>query len=117
MIALALQIAVAFNLSCSGTNRIWGGSLPATQTPWSTVLRISLEDMRWCSAECRETEPIVSVSPTQIVLISDPEIQTRFSINRESGLLAYYMRGADLGFLISATCERSDFTGFPARRF
>jgi hypothetical protein len=120
MIAAALQLALAFNLVCSGTMRSGplGLVLPERDgEPFSITYRIDLEARLWCSDACEATEALAAVFEGQIVLrqlhypagssviIFDPATG-RFSDTRIEGNTAT---------LRSGSCEPAPFTGFLGR--
>ena len=118
MIALALQIGAAFNLVCVGTQTDYTSS----ESPMRLVLRIDLDQRRFCFDDCESTLAIASVSDTEIILQDEPmqgpwRARILRRVNRESG--AYYASvGTDQIYIRGhGTCETAPFTGFPARRF
>ena len=121
-VVLAAALASAFNLSCnlhmtlqaSLNDKPHEGSFPWT-------LRIDLDSMRWCDDKCEETRPIVGVTNTELILISDadPRIDAyeSLTINRESGRYDHHNRINESSLDEKGVCERTPFTGFPAKRF
>ena len=124
MLALALQAVAAFNLVCTGTMIM--GSAAHEYEPlegrFTTTIRVDLTSRRWCDGECRETAPLVRVTPTEIVFAElrpgggSPSGGTH-SVNRESGAYLYASRAGPVFLSHTGTCRRAPFTGFPARRF
>jgi hypothetical protein len=122
---LAAAVATTFNLVCSGTlatGMIEKGRVRDFKSePFTMIYRVDLASRRWCTDECEETKPIVSVSDTRIVFLSQdtPELSLRIgaSVNRESGEFQHHLKSGDFSALRQGTCEPAPFTGFPARKF
>jgi hypothetical protein len=106
MLAFALQAVAAFNLVCSVTAT--AGTSRARST---LILRVDLERWRWCISECRTTQPLVSVTETEIWFTSSRHV------SRETGRYFDYNALPSGDFRAEGTCERAPFTGFPQRRF
>lgn len=125
MIALALQVAAAFNLVCTGTYRtgpIAISTLDLPGTPFTTVYRIDLSRGRFCTNECPSTSALARVTETEITLYdvhTDPGTAngTTTNINRETGAYMSTSIFGDSMSVFTAQCERAPFTGFPTRRF
>jgi hypothetical protein len=126
MVALALQVAAAFNLVCTGTQYIGETGLarrqPDGRYSFRIIYRIDLESRRWCSNDCRSTAPLVRVTDTQITFEeqADEAGDAVTTVNRESGEFLDRRRAFGPGGFVSmqtGICARAPFTSFPARRF
>jgi hypothetical protein len=118
MIAAAVQIAVAFNLVCSGTMRSGpiGLALPeAAGEPYAITYRIDLDARRWCSDTCDTVESLDSIFEGRIVL-RDQHVAEGSSV-----ITVFPARGQFTDTLIlgnqarlrSGTCRAEPFSGFP----
>lgn len=131
MIWQAAQTVAAFNLVCTGTYTS-GQFMGRTEErrPAAIVFRVDLDSGRWCSGDCTTTASIQRVSETQIVFRQRGDIMHSQSgdmtdegtiVNRENGELLdreRYWLGNQMRYrMITGTCERAPFSGFPARRF
>jgi hypothetical protein len=111
----------AFALACTGASTIPNeDNTGYERAPIAMTLQIDLSKHRWCQSPCRETEPIASVSKTEIVLKQDEYEDGDWLVvrlNRESG--AYYSSWKAHGRTITETaqCQVQPFSGLPERRF
>jgi hypothetical protein len=125
MIALALHVAAAFNLVCTGTSGggdTTGAFLWAPRVPFTTVFRIDLERGRWCAGDCATTRRLAGVSETVITLDSlrdrtSNEQHFLSTLNRENGRYFSSFRSGRSLFVQNAQCEVAPFGGFPEPRF
>jgi hypothetical protein len=124
MIAIALEVALAFDLVCSGTVRTGpvGLAMPeASGDPIELTYRVDVDGRMWCSDACDETERLDSVFEGVIVL-RDRHLATgssvimispadgRFSDTRiDAGI------DGNIATLASGVCRVAPFTGFPDR--
>jgi len=120
MIAAPLQIALAFNLVCSGTMRTGpvGLALPEEAgEPFSITYRIDLDARRWCSDACETVESLAGIVEGQILLrdlhaadgsnvVTIFPARVRFTDTLIEG---------DRATLRSGTCRPEPFSGFPYR--
>jgi hypothetical protein len=118
LLTLALQAALAFNLSCTGTERAGplGLALPdSAATPFEASYRIDLDQRRWCSDACEATEEVGDIVLAQILLRDRHSAEGSHVIifNPATGLLTDTLNQGDRMVLRRATCTREDFTGFP----
>lgn len=123
MTSITVIAAVAlFNLVCSGTHssgKIFDRAVP--ETPKKMVLRVDLDGRRWCTGPCLTTSRISEVTENQVTLSESrngPRSQ-KFSIDRETGEFVdvWIDWNADWRILDAGFCVKSEFTGFPARKF
>jgi hypothetical protein len=117
-VTIALQAALAFNLACTGTERAGPLGLARPDdaaTPFAASYRIDLDQRRWCSDACDETEEVGGVVLAQILLRDqhDPEGSHVIIFNPATGLLTDTLNQGDRMVLRRATCTRENFTGFP----
>jgi len=120
MIGLAAAVA-AFNLVCSGTTHI-GDVKKEHQSAYAQTFRIDLDAQRWCWGKCETTEPIYSVSATEIMLklAQDKAAgnETFISLNRENGAVLDRTKfNFQLFIMNTGKCEKAAFSGFPAKKF
>jgi hypothetical protein len=118
MLALPLQVALAFNLICSGTMRSGpiGLALPERDgEPFTITYRIDLDARRWCSDSCQATEPLASIFEGQIVLRDrhDPDGSSVVTIIPALGRFTDTLIEGNEATLRSGTCAPERFTGFP----
>ena len=118
LLTAALQAALAFNLSCTGTERAGplGLALPdSAATPFQIDYRVDLDLRRWCSDACDETEAVGDVVLAQILLRDrhSPEGSHVIIFDPATGRLTDTLNHGDRMVLRRATCRREDFTGFP----
>ena len=117
-----LLLAATFNLVCNGpmTTDFGDGKLSET-VQQTTEFRVDLDKKRYCQDECNLTSPIEAVYETQIVfqntLNEQEKSGTRMFVNRESGGLYADTMIGKFRVIRIGTCERSEFTGFPTKRF
>ena len=115
---LALAVAVAFNLVCSGD--ITAGdlkpnqALPKTGT-FKRVFRIDLSSAKYCSDECEHTSPLEKVSQKAIVFTWSNSLMEY--VDRETGEYFFLFRRLPWVYSKNGKCERLPFTGFPALKF
>lgn len=116
-----LQTALTFNLICTGTMVTAGGAQGNGSQPSRIEIRVDLSSRRFCYDDCRETQPIYSVSGTEIILRNETIPSESFSyfhrVNRESGASFSSVRMDGVTITSTGRCEPAPFTGFPARRF
>lgn len=126
MIALALQVAAAFNLVCAGHYKVELKALSSINmtegTPFAITYRIDLERGRFCTNDCASTEALANVTETEIVFRGDPVRQDDATgndtrVNRETGAYASTITLSDEIVLFDGTCRRAPFTGFPPGGF
>lgn len=117
---VAAQAAMAFNLVCSGTSAIRDGKDGEVKAaPYHAVLRVDLPRRRYCLDACRETFPLVAVTPGQIVLQDGPIFggTIHHTVDRKTGRYALHVitNLGPRGFenTSTGTCERAPFAGFP----
>ena len=120
----------SFNLVCNG---LWSfgepkdylrvESLPK-EMRWSNVYRIDLEKRKWCSNNCEEILELYTISDNEIIFKNkkDGYELSELKVNRQSGRLeSLFEASADgkkgIRIQVSANCEKSSFTGFPALKF
>ena len=112
---MILQTIAAFNLVCSVTV----GAEPARST---LILRIDLESRRYCMDQCFQTQPLTSVTESEIVLHDGPagrsNVVVRSRVDLVSGSYSLQASGSFGGVNLEAintsgTCQRAPFTGFP----
>lgn len=112
---LAMMVATAFNLHCTGRERVFSDG-KREERPYERVIRVDLERMRWCDRDCAESYPIVRASAEDIVFQEDRVAEVVMAVNRETGSLISFMRGK-IGWYITGQCKPAPFTGLPERRF
>jgi hypothetical protein len=117
MIAAALQLSLAFNLVCSGTMRSGplGLALPeAGGAPFEITYRIDVDGRTWCSDRCDETEAVVRITGSEIVLreLNNPAGGSFVNVDLASGHFTDTLIVGNTATLRSGTCERAPFTGF-----
>lgn len=118
LLAAALQAALAFNLACTGTERAGplGLALPeSAATPFEAHYRIDLDQRRWCSDACAETEAVGDIVLARILLRDFHDAQGSHVIifDPASGVLTDTLNHNDHMVLRRATCRREAFGGFP----
>ncbi|HYI48425.1 MAG TPA: hypothetical protein VEX35_08180 [Allosphingosinicella sp.] len=119
MIALALQTAAAFNLVCTVT---FAGT---DSRPTPLIIRVDLDARRFCLDQCVQTNPIVSVTDSEIIFQNGVSEASGILIRRVVGgeSRRYYasLRSEYPGRVIetssTGTCAAAPFTGFPSRSF
>ena len=117
-----LALAAAFNLICTGANTN-GKMLDMSKKPSQvqTVLRVDLDNKRWCSGDCGSTAAIEEVTDTHIIFYRKDEknFDDFMFVNRETGdyMQRYRSWLFDHVNLTQGACEKSEFTGFPKRKF
>jgi hypothetical protein len=114
----ALQVAITFNLICSGTLRSGpvGLALPEQDgEPFTITYRIDLDARRWCSDACDEVEPLASIVDGQILLRDrhDPDGSSVVTIFPAARRFTDTRIEGDRATLRSGSCEAEPFTGFP----
>jgi hypothetical protein len=117
-VTAALQAALAFNLVCTGTERAGplGLALPdSAATPFEISYRVDLDQRRWCSDACEETEELGGIVLAQILLRDRhfPAGSHVIIFNPATGRLTDTLNDGDHMVLRHATCRRDAFTGFP----
>ena len=121
MLAPALQVALAFNLVCSGTMRSGpiGLALPEEGgEPFTIIYRIDVDGRRWCSDSCDEIEPLATIFEGLILLRDRHEpngsnVVTIFPAQRRFTETAIEGSTATLR---SGSCTPEAFSGFPIDR-
>ena len=114
----AAQIAIAFNLICSGTMRTGpiGLALPEQDgEPFTVTYRIDLEARRWCTDACEDTEPLALVFEGLILLRDqhDDEGSSTVTIFPAQRHFTDTVIVGNTATLRSGTCQPAPFTGFP----
>ena len=106
------QVAMTFNLVCTGTSDATAGGSTAT-----TVYRVDLASMRYCMDDCVNVLPIKSVTAKAITFEDGAKgadgIRVARAVNRKT--LAF-MEFVDADLFRSVTkgvCKVADFTGLP----
>ena len=113
------RLPTAFNLDCDVQSiRHYEPDIPYT-TEDRLTYRVDLEARRWCRDQCRETRPIYEITDGQLVLEQTDRgnISRLVMVNRETGRLIDYIAYEGRRVEARGTCQRSEFTGFPERRF
>jgi hypothetical protein len=118
MPAPILQIALAFDLICSGTLRSGpvGLALPEQAgEPFTISYRIDLDARRWCSEACAETEPLASIFEDQILLRDrhDQDGSNVVTIFPAARRFTDTLIEGNRATLRSGTCTPARFSGFP----
>ena len=118
MIALMLA-SLAFDLVCTGTISTVEKGRSKNKEPTSVRYRVDLERGRYCLGKCTTTQPIHSVTSTEIVLRfwQDGDAGYITRINREDGSYSDVMRLGDGRLVDIGKCERAPFSGHPDRKF
>lgn len=126
---LSLAVAASsFNLNCQATEHIFSiGSEELFKTinkeHVAVGFRVDLDARLWCTGECTATSRISSVDDSRIILRrqEDAAGDEVVSLNRRTGDLLerkrLFLEPGMLVTLVEGTCERSSFTGFPAKKF
>lgn len=119
MIATALEAALAFNLVCTGTSRTGplGLVMPeAGGEPVEIVYRVDFDARTWCSGACEATERLDAVFEGVIVLRDRqyPAGSDVIMMSPATGRFTHTRIEWNTATLISGTCARAPFTGFPA---
>jgi hypothetical protein len=119
MIALALQLAAAFNLVCAGTVRAGplGLALPEEQgEAIAETYRIDLGAGLWCRGDCTRTEPVTEVAESYVVLRDshDPAGGNFIMVALPSGGFVDTNIVDSTAVLRSGRCQRAAFSGFPS---
>ena len=118
LLAASLQAALAFNLTCTGTERAGplGNSMP-DRPPFSFTItyRIDMDLGRWCSGDCERTEALGSVLAGHILLRDQRAPTGRHVIDFDpaTGRLTDTLTDGNRQVLRNATCTRQGFSGFP----
>lgn len=109
-----------FDLVCSGTEENTSALQNRhTVEPWEAVIRIDLENGRYCMAACQGTTEIYEVSDTRIEFAEPHERDFRrgssaFYVRRTTGELVWYnFPGSGVARQIEAQCAPGPFSGFP----
>ena len=118
LLAAALQAALAFNLACTGTERAGplGLAVPdSAASPFAITYRIDVDQRRWCSDACDETEALGDIVFARILLRDRHGAEGSHVImfDPATGVLTDTLNHGDRMVLRRATCTRKDFTGFP----
>jgi hypothetical protein len=118
LLAAATQAALAFNLVCTGTERSGplGLALPMSgATPFEISYRLDLDQGRWCSDACGETETVAGVVLARILLRDRHGREGSHVIifDPATGRLTDTLNHHDRMVLRHATCVREAFSGFP----
>lgn len=118
LLAAALQAALAFNLTCTGTERAGplGLSIPdSAGTPFAISYRVDLDLRRWCSDACDETEELGGIVLARILLRDRhfPEGSHVIIFDPATGVVTDTLNQGDRMVLRRATCARQSFSGFP----
>jgi hypothetical protein len=123
LLLFATQPALAadqFDLTCQGT-RMTKADGPATR--YSFRVRIDLGAKQWCMDACEHALPIANVTPAQITLTDEGQLNTRIEINNEVTLdrktnafhqLLLQVRPEENYLKINAACTVAPFTALPA---
>ena len=119
LLLLALQAALTFDLDCAGPERAGplGLALPESEArPWQTSYRIDLDQRRWCSDDCVQTEAVGGIVLARILLRDrhGPEGSHVIIFDPATGLLTDTLNRGDRMVLRHARCTRAPFTGFPS---
>lgn len=118
LIALLLA-ASSFDLVCAGTISTVEQGKVSAKVPTKGRYRIDLDRGRYCTAKCTTSEPIYSVTSTEIVLrfqkYEDAGYVTK--INREDGSYTDVFMLGDSRIVDVGKCERAPFSGLPERKF
>jgi hypothetical protein len=118
MIAIALEVALAFDLVCSGMVRTGpvGLAMPESSgDPIELTYRIDVDGRMWCSNDCEETERLDSVIEG-VILLRDRHLATGSSvimISPAEGRFSDIRIDGNIATLTSGTCSVAPFTGFP----
>ena len=120
MLAAALQMVAAFNLTCSGTVRSGplGQALPEQEgEPFAITYRIDLGAQLWCSDACAATEAVASAIGEQIVLREQHHSagSNVIIVTPAAGRFTDTLIDGDTATLRSGSCELAPFTGFLGR--
>lgn len=117
--AIGIAFVAAFDLVCAGTTSILSDTAALQKQQLNVHFRIDLDAGRWCEGECKETNLLVAVTDTKIVLenIRNSDVLEMRQISRESGKLSGYGFFGPTSFAEDANCERAEFSGFPAKKF
>lgn len=122
MSAVAIAVAAAFNLLCTGDERTAefqnGSIVTKSRTKYTSAYRIDLDKRRWCAGDCTQTAAIIEISDSSISLVNTKEpFETLLNLNRETGEMIYRLRIGDVVTLRMGQCERAPFSGFPTPKF
>ena len=122
---VAATASAAFNLTCTGlrveTDRYSQPAKVQQATPYVSHLRIDAETKRWCNDECTVVMPLVSLSPSMIVLSAIHAEGNSATgqidlIHKHMSAAITETRGPDrvaAKTTWEGECVQSTFTGFP----
>lgn len=117
MIAVALQVATAFNLVCTGTMIM---NRADTGRPQEVILRVDLESGRFCFDDCGQVTAIERVSETEIVFqdVDLPATHGRVlrRLDRTNGAYLLSIESDRLSMGMVGRCVEAPFTGFSTGR-
>lgn len=112
-----------FDLACSGTLYSSGTQGDVTTEPFTERFRIDLDRKVWCIGTCADPRPILSITPSELVLSdqSIDQVTDRRRINRNSGSFQIYIQ-ATIGSATATrravgSCAKAEFTSIPSRLF
>lgn len=121
--ALALQVATAFDLVCTGTISEVPRALSAPlidRGRFHIVYRIDLEQRLYCTGECVSTQAIQSVTGSEIRFWSAGYRAALprgvKSVDRDTGQYRDVLLSGTQALHSNGSCAPAPFTGFPARR-
>ena len=119
----AAQDGAAFDIVCTGHQRGRIMDQPI-DGELENRIAINLETRQWCQQPCQRIESISVIEPGLLTLsdrtkrVGSETFIDRVTLDRRTGAYESYFGNDDFGAIIgSATCERAEFTPFPAMRF
>jgi hypothetical protein len=126
LVALA-TVASSFNLNCTATKSVSTLGTPKSETiskdEVAFTFRVNLTTGLWCWNRCTATSRIAAVDDSSITFHrqEDDTGDEVTTVNRRTGALfereRIFLRPGMFITLTQGTCEPSDFTGFPAKKF
>lgn len=128
MVGEVTVAVMAFNLLCTGTSAHYemqkGLQQKTGEQPFTVMLRVDLNAMRWCSEGCKIAEQVHAITDTRLLLSNTGNelhemhlLSSLRYVDRETGRYFSRVKITSLIWVDTATCVRLPFTGLPPKVF